>query len=120
MKDDLAGMTAFVTVANKRSFTAAGVELGVTGSAVSQTVRQLEERLGVRLLHRTTRSVGLTEAGERLYASLKPACPQMRAPIESLNELRERPAGMLRLTVPHGVTAFLHEPMLAEFLALYP
>lgn len=113
-------MTAFVTVANKRSFTAAGVELGVTGSAVSQTVRQLEERLGVRLLHRTTRSVGLTEAGERLYSSLKPAFAQMRAAVESLNELRERPAGTLRLTVPRGVAAFLHEPLLAEFLALYP
>ncbi len=113
-------MTAFVTVANKRSFTTAGAELGVTGSAVSQTVRQLEERLGVRLLHRTTRSVGLTEAGERLYASLKPAFVQMRAAVESLNELRERPAGTLRLTVPRGVTAFIHEPMLAEFLALYP
>lgn len=120
MKDDLAGMTAFVTVANKRSFTAAGVELGVTGSAVSQTVRQLEERLGVRLLHRTTRSVGLTEAGERLYASLKPAFAQMRAAVESLNELRERPAGTLRLTVPRGVSGLLHEPLLAEFLALYP
>ena len=120
MKDDLAGMAAFVAVASKRSFTTAGVELGVTGSAVSQTVRQLEERLGVRLLHRTTRSVGLTEAGERLYASLKPAVDQMRAAVESLNELRERPAGTLRLTVPRGVTAFLHEPLLAEFLALYP
>jgi DNA-binding transcriptional LysR family regulator len=120
MKDDLAGMTAFVTVASKRSFTTAGAELGVTGSAVSQTVRQLEERLGVRLLHRTTRSVGLTEAGERLYASLKPAFVQMRAAVESLNELRERPAGTLRLTIPRGVTAFLHEPLLAEFLALYP
>lgn len=113
-------MNAFVTVANKRSFTTAGAELGVTGSAVSQTVRQLEERLGVRLLHRTTRSVGLTEAGERLYASLKPAFVQMRAAVESLNELRERPAGTLRLTVPRGLTAFFHEPMLAEFLALYP
>jgi DNA-binding transcriptional LysR family regulator len=120
MKDDLAGMTAFITVANKRSFTTAGAELGVTGSAVSQTVRQLEERLGVRLLHRTTRSVGLTEAGERLYASLKPAFVQMRAAVESLNELRERPAGTLRLTIPRGVTALLHEPLLAEFLALYP
>ena len=113
-------MNAFVTVANKRSFTSAGAELGVTGSAVSQTVRQLEERLGVRLLHRTTRSVGLTEAGERLYASLKPAFVQVRAAVESLNELRERPAGTLRLTVPRGVTAFFQEPMLAEFLALYP
>lgn len=120
MKDELAGMTAFFTVANKRSFTTAGVELGVTGSAVSQTVRQLEERLGVRLLHRTTRSVGLTEAGERLHASLTPAFAQMRAAVESLGELRERPAGTLRLTVPRGVTAFLHEPVLAEFLALYP
>jgi DNA-binding transcriptional LysR family regulator len=120
MKDDLAGMTAFVAVADRRSFTAAGVDLGVTGSAVSQTVRHLEERLGVRLLHRTTRSVGLTEAGERLYTSLKPAFAQMRSAVESLNELRERPAGTLRLTVPRSVTAFIHEPLLAEFLALYP
>jgi DNA-binding transcriptional LysR family regulator len=120
MKDDLAGMTAFLTVADKRSFTTAGAALGVTGSAVSQTLRQLEERLGVRLLHRTTRSVGLTEAGERLYTSLKPAFAEMRAAVESLNELRQRPAGTLRLTVPRGVTAFLQEPLLAEFLALYP
>ncbi|APR76155.1 Transcriptional regulator, LysR family protein [Minicystis rosea] len=120
MKDMLAGMTAFVTVADKRSFTSAGVELGVTGSAVSQTVRQLEERLGVRLLHRTTRSVGLTEAGERLYAQMKPAFTQMHAAVESLNDLRERPAGTLRLTVPRGLTPFTREPLLAEFLAQYP
>jgi DNA-binding transcriptional LysR family regulator len=120
MKDELDGMAAFIAVADKRSFTSAGAALGVTGSAVSQTVRQLEERVGVRLLHRTTRSVGLTEAGERLHASVKPAFEQMRAAVESLNELRERPAGLLRLTLPRGVTAFVHEPMVAEFLALYP
>ena len=91
MKDDFDGMTAFVRVAEKRSFTAAATELGVSGSAVSQTVQQLEQRLGVRLLQRTTRSVGLTEAGERLYASVAPAFAQVRSAVESLNELRERP-----------------------------
>ncbi len=119
MRDDFDGMTAFVRVAEKRSFTAAATELGVSGSAVSQTVQQLEQRLGVRLLQRTTRSVGLTEAGERLYASVAPAFTQIRSAVESLNELRERPAGTVRLTVARAAMPFLYDHFNA-FLAEYP
>lgn len=120
MKDDLSGFTAFLAVVDKRSFIAAGRELGVTGSAISQTVRQLEERLGVRLLQRTTRSVGLTEAGERLHASVKPAMGQMREAVEALNELRERPAGTLRLNVATSAMTFLYGPLFEEFLQEHP
>jgi DNA-binding transcriptional LysR family regulator len=119
MRDDFDGMAAFLRVAEKRSFTAAATELGVSGSAVSQTVQQLEQRLGVRLLQRTTRSVGLTEAGERLYASVAPAFTQVRAAVESLNELRERPAGTVRLTLAHAASRFLYEP-LHDFMVEYP
>ena len=119
MKDDFDGMTAFVRVADRRSFTAAATELGVSGSAVSQTVAQLEQRLGVRLLQRTTRSVGLTEAGERLYASVAPAFTQIRSAVESLNELRERPAGTVRLTVARAAMPLLYEP-LNQFMAECP
>ena len=100
MKTDLAGLTALLSVAEKRSFTAAAAELRVTPSAVSQTVRALEERVGVRLLQRTTRSVGLTEAGERFVARLKPAVTGVEEAFEALEELRGRPAGTLRLTLP--------------------
>jgi DNA-binding transcriptional LysR family regulator len=120
MKDDLAGIAVFLKVAEKQSFTAAAGELGVTGSAVGQTVQQLEQRLGVRLLQRTTRSVGLTEAGERLYAGVAPAYAQVRMAIESLSELRERPVGTLRLTVPRTAGPFLYDRLLNEFMAEYP
>jgi DNA-binding transcriptional LysR family regulator len=119
MKDDFDGMTAFIRVAEKRSFTAAASELGVSGSAISQTVQQLEQRLGVRLLQRTTRSVGLTEAGERLYSSVAPAFTQIRAAVESLNELRERPAGTVRLTLAYAAGPYLYEP-LRDFMRQYP
>jgi DNA-binding transcriptional LysR family regulator len=120
MKDDLSGFNAFVTVADKRSFIAAGRELGVTGSAISQAVSLLEERLGVRLLQRTTRSVGLTEAGEQLHASVKPALSQMRLAVESLNELREKPVGTLRLNVASSATSVLYEPLFIGFLREHP
>src|SRR4051812_29880748 len=100
MRDDLTGLTALLAVAGKRSFTAAAAELRVTPSAVSQTIRALEGRVGVRLLARTTRSVGLTEAGARFIARLEPAMQGVREAFESLGELRDRPAGLLRLTLP--------------------
>ena len=100
MRDDLSGLTALVAVAEKRSFTAAAAELRVTPSAVSQAVRALEERVGVRLLQRTTRSVGLTEAGARFITRLKPALDGVHEAFETLGELRDRPAGVLRLTLP--------------------
>lgn len=120
MRDDLAGLTAFVAVAESRSFRVASEALGVTPSAVSQTVRQLEERLGLRLFARTTRSVTATEAGEHLHRALAPAFADVRAALESLNELRANPAGVLKLSVTSIAEAFLGEGLIAEFLALYP
>src|SRR5512135_100711 len=99
MSDDLTGLVALVTVADKRSFTAAAAELRVTPSAVSQAVRALEDRVGVRLLQRTTRSVGLTEAGERFVTRVRPALDEVRGAYEAMGELRDRPAGVLRLNV---------------------
>lgn len=120
MRDDLAGLDAFLAVADKRSFRAAGEELRVTPSAVSQTVSKLEDRLGLQLFARTTRSVALTEAGERLYARLRPAFAEMRSALVEANELRRRPAGRLRLSVSSIAETFLSAGFLADFLAAYP
>src|SRR3954451_17183390 len=97
---DLTGLTALLSVAEKRSFTAAAAALRVTPSAVSQTIGALEARVGVRLLQRTTRSVGLTEAGARFTARLKPAMAGVYEAFDDLGQLRSRPAGTLRLTLP--------------------
>src|SRR5271167_1923418 len=90
---DLPNLTAFVTVADQRSFRGAASRLGVTPSALSHSMRQLEERLDVRLLHRTTRSVSVTDAGQRLLDRLRPAIDQIAGALEDLNEERERPMG---------------------------
>jgi DNA-binding transcriptional LysR family regulator len=119
MRDDLSGLVALLTVAEKRSFTAAAA-LRVTPSAVSQTIRTLEERVGVRLLQRTTRSVGVTEAGARFIAQLKPAMAGVHEAFESLGELRDRPAGVLRLTLPRLGYERILAPKLPAFLAAYP
>ena len=115
--DDL---MAFVAVARERSFTRAAAKLGLSQSALSQTVRQLEARLGVRLLTRTTRSVAPTEAGERLLARMAPLLDDFHAALDSVNEFRSTPAGQLRLTVPPPVARLLIEPILARFLAAHP
>jgi DNA-binding transcriptional LysR family regulator len=120
MKDDLTGLSTLLAVADRRSFTAAAAHLRVTPSAVSQIVRALEERVGVRLLQRTTRSVGLTEAGARFVARLKPALAEVQGAFAALGELRDRPAGLLRLNVPRIAYAQVIEPVLAAFLAEYP
>ena len=120
MHDDLTGLTALLIVAEKRSFTAAAAELRVTPSAVSQTVSALEHRVGVRLLQRTTRSVGLTEAGTRFLAQLRPAMEGVHAAFESLDEVRGRPVGTLRLNVPRLGSKWVLEPILAPFMAAYP
>src|SRR6478609_4213498 len=119
-QQDLSGLTALLSVAEKRSFTAAAAELRVTPSAVSQTIRTLEERVGVRLLQRTTRSVGLTEAGARFVARLKPALEGVREAFDALGELRDRPAGVLRLTLPRLGYEQVLAPKLASFLQAYP
>src|SRR5580700_12061060 len=92
------GLLAFLAVAKERSFTRAAAQLGVTQSALSHTIRGLEERLGLRLLTRTTRSVATTEAGERLLRTLGPRFDEIDAELASLSELRAKPAGMIRLT----------------------
>lgn len=97
-REDLGDLNAFVVVAEEQSFTRAAAKLGTSQSAVSQTVRRLEERLGVRLLTRTTRSVAPTHAGERLVQGLRPALDDIDGQLSALTELRERPAGALRIT----------------------
>ena len=95
---NLNDLMAFLAVANERSFTKAAAKLGLSQSALSHTLRNLEERLGVRLLTRTTRSVAPTEAGERLLQTLGPRFEEIDAELAALSELRERPAGTIRIT----------------------
>jgi DNA-binding transcriptional LysR family regulator len=120
MRDDLSGLRALLYVAEKRSFRAAAAELGVTPSAVSQIIRALEERVGVRLLQRTTRNVGLTEAGEHFIAQLRPAFDGIDIAFESLAAMNGRPSGRLRLTMLRTGYNDVIKPKLAAFLAAYP
>jgi DNA-binding transcriptional LysR family regulator len=113
-------MEVFVAVAEAKGFRAAGERLNVSGSAVSQALQRLEERLGVTLLQRTTRSVRLTEAGERLYAAARPALDEVRAAVAALGELGDVPRGTLRIHVAAAAESFLTGAMLAGFLAAYP
>jgi DNA-binding transcriptional LysR family regulator len=116
----LDGVEAFLNVAQHRSFRRAAAELGVTPSAVSQAVRALEARIGAALFIRTTRSVGLTEAGERFISRAKPAFEEIVAASEAARELGQRPAGLLRLSVPRAVVPILLEPLIASFSQAYP
>ena len=116
----LDGVEAFLSVAQHRSFRKAAVELGVTPSAISQAVRTLEARVGAALFIRTTRSVGLSEAGERFHSRAKPAFEQLVAASEIARDLGQRPAGLLRLTVPPSVVPILLEPLIASFCQAYP
>src|SRR5215208_7670418 len=111
--DDL---RAFVVVARERSFTRAAAKLGVSQSALSHTIRELEERLGVRLLSRTTRSVSPTEAGERLFHSVGPRFDEIEAEIAVVRELREKPAGTIRITATENATETILVPKLAPLL----
>jgi DNA-binding transcriptional LysR family regulator len=113
-------LLAFLAVAKERSFTRAAAKLGVSQSALSHTVRGLEERLGLRLLSRTTRSVAPTEAGERLVRSVGPRFDEIDAELAALGELREKPAGSIRITAgEHGADSILW-PALAKLLPQYP
>ncbi|WP_446901788.1 LysR family transcriptional regulator [Burkholderia sp. YIM B11467] len=116
----LDGVEAFLSVARHRSFRRAAAELGVTPSAVSQAVRVLEERIGAALFIRTTRSVGLTEAGERFLSRAKPAFEELVAAGEVARDLGQRPTGLLRLSVPRAVVPILLEPLIASFCRAYP
>jgi len=119
-KGALDGVEACLSVAQHRSFRRAAAELGVTPSAISQAVRALEVRVGAALFIRTTRSVGLTEAGERFLARARPAFEELVAASGAARELGQRPAGLLRITVPRAVVPILLEPLVASFCRAYP
>lgn len=119
-RDELGDLAAFLTVSETRNFTRAAARLGVSQSALSHAVRRLEERLGLRLLVRTTRNVAPTEAGERLAETLRPAFDGIQARIDSLSDLRDRPSGTIRITAgAHAARAVLW-PTLERFLPRYP
>ena len=120
LRDELTVLAAFAVVADERSFTRAALKLGVSRSAVSHSVQALEERLGLRLLARTTRTVAPTEAGERLLAQLRPALQGIAAALTDVGRLREKPAGVVRLIAPPIVLATLLSPKLAKFARDYP
>src|SRR5215468_7566595 len=116
----LDGVEAFLSVAQHRSFRRAAAELGVTPSAISQAIRALEARIGAALFIRTTRSVGLTEAGERFLLRAKPAFEELVAASEVARDMGQRPAGLLRLSVPRAVVPTVLEPLIASFCQAYP
>jgi DNA-binding transcriptional LysR family regulator len=116
----LDGVEAFLSVAEHRSFRKAAAQLAVTPSAISQAIRTLEARVGAALFIRTTRSVGLTEAGDRFLSRAKPAFEELVAASEVARDLGQRPAGLLRLTVPRSVVPIVLEPLIASFCAEYP
>jgi DNA-binding transcriptional LysR family regulator len=113
-------LLAFRAVARERSFTRAAAQIGVSPSALSHTIRGLEERLGVRLLTRTTRSVAPTDAGERLLGSIGPHFDGIEAELASLGELRDKPAGSIRITTGDHVSQSILEPAVAKLLRDYP
>lgn len=116
----LDGVEAFLKVAQHRNFRRAAAELGVTPSAIGQAVRTLEARLGTALFTRTTRSVGLTEAGERFLSRARPAFEELVAAGEHARDIGQRASGLLRLSVPPSVIPILLEPLLASFSQAYP
>src|SRR5467141_4925391 len=120
VRDELSVMSAFLAVADERSFTKAAKRLGVTQSALSHAIRGLEEQIGVRLLARTTRSVAPTEAGEQLLAHLRPALGDIRGALELLSGLRDRPAGRVRLLVSPLAATTVLAPKLGQFARDYP
>lgn len=117
---EFAELKAFMTVIERGTFARAAAALGMAPSTLSQTVRTLESRLGVRLLHRTTRSLSLTEAGERLLARIRPAFDALHAAVESINDFRDTPMGTLRLSVSSVPAQLILAPLLRDFLANYP
>jgi DNA-binding transcriptional LysR family regulator len=119
-RGSLTDLTAFIAIADQLSFRAAASRLGVTASALSHSTRQLEERLGVRLLNRTTRSVSLTDAGVRLLDKLRPAMDQITEALEGLNQDRSRPFGRLRIYASHTAAAAVIAPVWQRFLSTYP
>src|SRR3982750_54726 len=119
-RDSLNDLAAFLAVARERSFTKAAAQLGVSPSALSHSMRGLEERLGIRLLTRTTRSVSPTDAGERLLRNIGPRFEEIEAELDALSELREKPAGTIRITVGAPPYKTVLWPKLTRFLRDYP
>lgn len=119
-RDEMADLTAFAVVAEERNFTRAAARLGMSQSALSQIIRRLEAHLGLRLLTRTTRSMAPTQAGEQLLETLVPALGALDARIATLTEMREKPAGLIRITSVEHATATILYPALARLLAEYP
>jgi len=119
-ENDLSALSAFVVVAEERSFTRAAKRLGVSPSAMSHAMRGLEERVGVRLLSRTTRSVAPTEAGQELVAQLRPALSEVHVALDRVAGLRKKPAGRVRLLVPRFAAGTVLAPKLGEFARKYP
>src|SRR6266851_1271078 len=119
-RGNLDDLLAFLAVARERSFTKAAAKLGVSQSALSHTMRELEARLGVRLLTRTTRSVSPTEAGERLLHTVGPRLEEIQAELTAVRELREKPAGTIRITATDYAVDTILWPKLAMFLRQYP
>jgi len=115
-----ADLSIFLSIAQHLNFSRAAVDLGLTPSALSHSLRALENRLGVRLFNRTTRSVALTEAGERLYARLKPAFRDIEDALEDLNHFRDKPSGNLRITSGRQACELVLLPIASEFLQAYP
>src|SRR5690349_20313819 len=120
MSTDLNALAVFSLVAEERSFRAAADRLGVTLSAVSQTIRRLEATQGIALVQRTTRSVSVTEAGGRLLAAIAPALAEISAAVDGTGALSGAPRGLLRLAVSSIAEDFLGGPLLADFTARYP
>ncbi|HEY2920859.1 MAG TPA: LysR family transcriptional regulator [Candidatus Binatia bacterium] len=119
-RENFNDLLAFLVVARERSFTRAAAKLGVSQSALSHTISGLEARLGLRLLTRTTRSVSATEAGERLLLNVGPRFEEIEAELEALSELREKPAGTIRITATDSVAETILWPKLTKFLRDYP
>jgi DNA-binding transcriptional LysR family regulator len=117
---EFAELRAFVAVAEARNFGRAATQLGLVPSTISQTIRTLEERLGVRLFNRTTRSVSVTDAGEKLLARVRPAITELAAAVEDLGDFRDTPTGTLRLNISSVAAQTVLAPALREFLAAYP
>ncbi len=114
VRDELSVMSAFLAVADEKSFTKAAKRLGVTQSALSHAIRGLEDQVGVRLLARTTRNVAPTEAGEQLLAELRPALTGIRGALEKIGDLRNTPRGRLRLLIPRLAAMHVLGPNLAQ------
>lgn len=119
-RPDLAGLDSFAAIARHRNFRRAAVERGVSASTLSQSLRELETRMGVRLLNRTTRSVALTDAGAALLARLQPALAEIEGAVAEARSAQAEPQGSLRINAPEPAVELVLAPMIAAFLTAYP